>query len=576
MRTSPGPRVIARYAVRIALVAVLLVVCLCGAASVALVSGLATLRAGERAFERGRPTLAAGRFATADKQLAIADRILSPLAATFGWVGALGDSVSSAANVSGGGEALAQAGAEVVRAAGQLQGQRVGPGVPRALDRAASDVGTAVERLQPAGGNSPIVALNQVQGNLERAARPLASVVRTGAVLAALAQSRGSYLVIVQNSAELRATGGIVGVVGVIKTGGGRLELERLATDRGLPAGTRSVSAPADFSARYDRFGARRTWVNANMSPDFPTSAGVLLGLYERDTKRRLDGVLSVDAVGLSRLLETVGPVRAGGGVTLTPGHFLTQALVDAYRRPSGQRGEILLAGARAGFESLTSSRRLWSMARALGDSAAEGHFLFFARRTDLERRAISAGIAGRVATPPGDYLMVILQNAAGNKLDYYMSSTIQYDVWLRRNGTGSATLELTLHNRAPRSGLPDYVIGRRLPGDPPGLTRTWVSAYASASAGVTGFSGPAGPTVEPGVELGHTVDSWFQAADPSHSSSARLELQLPRVVDQRGRYRLLVQAQPMLNPARLVVRLDGRVLFDGPLLQAVALSAAP
>lgn len=565
----------ARGVVRIALVALLLVACLSAAAGIALGWGLAALRGGARTFERGRLGQAGERFAAASNRLAVADRVLEPLAATLGWLGPLGDSLTSAARVSGGGEALAQAGAEVVSVRRQARGGRVAPDASRALDRAASHIGTAVERLRPAGGGSPIAQLNDVEGRLGRAARPVSGLVRTAAALAALAQSPGQYLLIVQNPAELRATGGIVGAFGVIEAGGGRLRLGRLASDRDLPGGVGAVPAPADYSARYDRFGARRTWANADMSPEFPASAGVLLGLYERGTGRRLDGVLSIDAIGLSHLLETVGPVRAGHGVILTPGRFLTQALVEAYRRPSGRRSEVLLAGARTGFESLSSAGRLGPGARALGESAAEGHFLLFARRGELQRRAINAGIDGRVARPRGDSLLVIRQNAAGNKLDYYLSSTIRYDVRLRRDGTGSATLRVTLENGAPRSGLPDYVIGRRLPEDPPGLARTWVSAYAPAAARLTRFAGPAGPTAETGVELGHSVYSWFQAAAPGHSTRARLELRLPRVVDESGRYRLLVQAQPTLKSARLVVRLDGRVVFDGPLLRDVALSAA-
>lgn len=565
----------AKSVVRVVLVSVVLVAGGSAAIGVVFVSGLAALRDGERAFAQGGLGPAGERFAAASSRLGLADRVLGPLSTALGWIGPLGDGLTAADRVSGGGQALAQAGVEIVGVARQAHGGRVAPGVSRALDRAASHMGVALGRLRPTGGDSPIAQLNDVEGRLGRAARPLAGLVRTAAELAALAQSPGRYLLIVQNPAELRATGGIVGAFGVIEAGGGRLRLGRLATDRGLPAGAGAVSAPAAYRARYDRFGARRTWANANMSPDFPTSAGVLLGLYERGTGRQLDGVVSIDAIGLSHLLETVGPVRAGDGVTLTPGRFLTQALVQAYRLSRARRGEILLAGARAGFESLTSGGRLWSVARALGASAAGRHFLLFARRGDLERRAISAGIAGRVARPRSDYLMVIRQNAAGNKLDYYVSSTIRYDVWLRRDGTGLATLGVTLKNDAPSSGLPDYVIGRRLPQDPPGLTRTWVSAYAPAAAAVTQFAGPSGPTVEPGGELGHAVYSWFQAAAPGHSTRARLELTLPRVVDQRGRYRLLVQAQPTLNPARLIVRVDGRVLFNGPLLHDVTLSAA-
>jgi hypothetical protein len=562
-----------RAAIRIGVALPVAGVCLLTVAGLALRSGLAGLESGTRALEQSRLDAAEDRLAGARRRLAVADAILAPLAHTIQWLGPLGRSAASAARLSGGGKDLATGAAETVRAAQVGPGGLGTPAVLSRLDRAATHIGAAVERLGPTDDPSPLGRLTDAERRLERAARPLAARVRTAAALGALTASRGRYLLVVQNPVELRATGGLVGAFGVLDAGGGRLRLRRMATVRELPVDGRPVEAPADYRARYDRFGARRTWANANMSPDFPSSAGVLLRLYKRTTGLRLDGVVAIDAIGLSYLLETTGPVEAGG-VTLTADRFVSQALVEAYRRPNGRRVDVLLAGARAGFRALATGR-VAAIARAVGTSAAEGHLLLYASRPDLQRRAAEAGIDGAVARPPKDSLMVIRQNAAGNKLDYYLFATIRYDVRIGAGGTARARLDVAIRNAAPATNLPDYVIGRRLPDDPPGLARTWVSAYVPAAARLTGVATPAGRRAEAQQELGHTVYSWFHATAPGRSAAAKLELELPRVVDEHGRYQLLVQAQPTLNPARLWVRVDGTVLFDGPLLRDVSLTAA-
>jgi hypothetical protein len=109
------------------------------------------------------------------------------------------------------------------------------------------------------------------------------------------------------------------------------------------------------------------------MSPDFPTSARLLLDLYAQRAGQRLDGVVAIDARGLSYLLEAVGPVDTGRA-RLTGGRFVWQALVAAYEHPSERRGELLIAGARAGWRGPSDRARVSGLARAVGTAAAYGH----------------------------------------------------------------------------------------------------------------------------------------------------------------------------------------------------------
>jgi len=540
----------------------------------ALSSGLQALRDGTRALDARRLADAEQRLGTARELLTVAASILGPASAALGWAGPPGDTVVLASEVSKGARALADGSGEAAAAARSAAGTGLTRRVASSFDLAASQLKAGAQRLKAGHNQGWIGPLTSVRARLQRVAGSLGQRARVAALFASLAGSSGRYLLVIQNPAELRATGGLIGAWGTLEGSVRGLELTGLGTDVELPPGERPVATPAEFVRRYGRFGATRSWANANMSADFPSSARVLLALYEQRAGERLDGVVAIDARGLSYLLEVTGPVRSPPE-TLTADRFVSQALVEGYKRPPRRRGELLIAAARAGWRALSQPHQLPEVGRALGTAAADGHLRVYARRPALQRRAVAAGVAGRLERPAGDYLQLVRQNAGANKLDYYASVRLRYDVRLRRDGSADATLSCRIGNRARPASLPPYVIGPRFGGEPPGLARSWVSAYSPRGATATGFAGPEGRTAESAEEVGHAVHAWFHPVAPGGHSSARLQLRLPRVVDSQGRYHLLIQRQPSLQLERLTVTVDGRKVFDGRLIRDVSLSTA-
>jgi len=540
-----------------------------------LVWGLRLLQAGEQALDQQRLPAAAHDFARARRRLSVASALLDPFAITLDWLPPGRNNFGSAQRLADGSVDLAQAGGDAAAAAGRARSEGLtSEAVLAALGRTADLLASAETDVRAASpGRFTAPPLAHAKRRIAAAAQRLADRVRVVAALGALLEARGKYLLAVQNPAELRATGGLVGAWGIIDTRRERVRLTQLGTDLDLPAPRQPVAVPGQFAARYGRFGAARLWANANMSADFLTSARVLLGLYRSARGTSLDGVVAIDPVALSYLLEIVGPVRVRG-VELRAGRFVSQSLVEAYRLPREQRGQLLLAGAEAGWRAFREGRRLLEITQALGTAAAEGHLLAYAKAPWLERQLVHAGLAGAIARPPGDYLLVVRQNAAANKLDYYLSTGLVYEVRVRADGNATARLTIDLTNHAPRAGLPDYVTGGPLTGKPIGFARSWFSVYAPERGDVVRFSGTQGRTVESAVEAGHAVYSWFEGVAPGRTVRARLWFRLPRSVDDRHRYTLLVQRQPMLSPARLVVRVNGRRLFAGPLFHAVTVAA--
>ena len=119
------------------------------------------------------------------------------------------------------------------------------------------------------------------------------------------------YLLSFQAPGEARGTGGLAGLVGVLETNPGRLELGDVLPYQDLgPSRIRNVEAPDWFEASYGPQQALTEWPQANVSPNHPVVADVLLDMYEAARGERLDGVLTMDPITLAYLMEGIGSIE--------------------------------------------------------------------------------------------------------------------------------------------------------------------------------------------------------------------------------------------------------------------------
>lgn len=519
-----------------------------------------------RAFARGDLSAASGEYEAAAERFRRGERSLRLLEAAFGWLPLASGNIRLARADAGSGRAAATAAARLTSLLDEMEAEssflhlRPLRENEASLSAATTALSASLEELEGIETGRTLTPLARFRRVLLDQGWPLLRTVSALHAAAALAAPGRSYLLVVQNPAELRATGGLIGAWGLLTTDGKRVRLARLARNTALPQPRTPAAAPADYRARYARFGAERGWVNANMSPDFPTSARVLLDLYRSATSRHLDGVVSVDAVALERLLAATGPVTVEGR-EFTRQSFLHAALVDSYAESSRSRVDMLLAAAREGWSRLGSGVRPLAVSRALGDAASMGHIRAFALEREAQASLEGAGVGGLVTTPPGDYLLLVRQNAGGNKLDYYARSRLVHRVRLDGNGNARSRVTVELQNGAPKEGLSSYAAGVLAPGERPGRNRSYLSLYAPPSADLVAFRSQRETTAASSKELGHRVFSWFETIPASAERTATLDLVASGVARPLGdglwRYRLLVQSQPQLNPPPLAVHVS-------------------
>ncbi|MEH1124630.1 DUF4012 domain-containing protein [Micromonospora sp. CPCC 206061] len=378
---------------------------------------------------------------------------------------------------------------------GALDVAQLGKAAPNLTEAHAAAM-RAKERASAIPVDGLLPQLRSALGDLDRGLRRIVALTGTAARAAELlppmlgATGPRTYLVLFQNPAELRATGGIPGAFAVVRAEGGRLRLVdegTAAADLGIFARPVLPLSPAMLGLYTERPGIFPA--NVNLTPHFPTAAGLAREMYRRRTGVTVDGVVATDPVALSYLLAATGPLRMPSGPPLSAANAVRLLLVDAYAATHSE-DEYHAAAARAAFAALTNgvpdpAAALAALARAAG----ERRLLVWSAHPAEQRAVAGTVLEGAMPVQDGarPTVGVFLNDGTGAKLGYYLSGEAQLDVTgCLPDGRRELRLRVTLRSAAPTTGLPKDVLGLKLAGEPY-AARTNVMIFSPAGGAVLG-----------------------------------------------------------------------------------------
>jgi hypothetical protein len=347
------------------------------------------------------------------------------------------------------------------------------------LARAAADadelITAAVLRLGEAPTSLLLGPVGPARRDAQSELRDLSETIHTASLLLKGlptfmgAEDPQTYFFGAQNPAELRGTGGLIGAYSILRIDAGRFHFSPFVPIHNLAEPPlRSIPSPnEDYSANYDQFRrGGRFWTSINVMPDFPSVAQAILNSYEAATGTRLDGVILADPFAEAALLEATGPVQLPGyDVEIDAENVVDFTTNEAYSLLTDpvQRKEVLGDVARAAFERFVTQPSPDKLDLAgLLEAASNRHIQVFSDDPVMQQGFIATPVAGALR-PLGandDLVSVVVNSAAGSKVDFYQERSINYDVALSEDGSAAASLDLTLRNDAPVSGQPPYVIG--------------------------------------------------------------------------------------------------------------------
>lgn len=254
-----------------------------------------------------------------------------------------------------------------------------------------------------------------------------------------------TYLVLLQNLAEARGTGGLIGGFAVLRARDGVLAITDIGSNEELrpQPGTEPVPMPEWFAERYDRYQARVDWRNANMEPHLPVTAQLLVKMFERDKGIRPDVVVMMDPYTLEELVNVVGEVTTEG-LTFKPNETAGAIMIDSYDTfvfgPSG--GNVIRKDAMVALTELLLPRVLdpdnaMRVGTAFAAAASDEHLALWSSREIEEAGLARLGLDGSFrGAQDKNWIGVSFNNGAGNKMDAYLTQAI--DVVARQDGSAT------------------------------------------------------------------------------------------------------------------------------------------
>ena len=327
------------------------------------------------------------------------------------------------------------------------------------LDEAVSArAGINVEQLSPTLSD---LVLNKLDPYLQALGDGLTVLLAAPDLLGASENGPQTYMILLQNEDELRATGGFITGVGTVVIKDGKIisyEFEDSYNVDDLtkpyPVAPQPLRDYMDIQSLHLR--------DSNWSPDFPTSAALAEYLYAYTRFHGVDGVIAIDQHFLVVLLGVLGPldvVDAPYPITAENviGYIRSQRMVY---NVSGQGlsvrktffqdiGESILNKLQSG-----SNLPVQDLQKVILTALNERHLL-----VQLDNRAMASILANQGwdgALKPGgnDYLMVVDSNVGYNKANPMIEEAYSYTVDLSNILSPVGNLTITLKNNAS-SGNP-------------------------------------------------------------------------------------------------------------------------
>ncbi len=297
---------------------------------------------------------------------------------------------------------------------------------------------------------------------------------------------RRSYILAFQNNAEIRSTGGLPGAYAIVRANNGNVRLGAQGSGSSFGFFKKPpIKTSADEKRLYSILLAGY-WGDTTLTPDFPRSAEIMRAMFRKAREKETDGVISLDPIALSYILEATGPVKLADGRSLSSGNAVKRLLNEVYLEipDNAAQDAYFTDAARRVFEAVvagTGGSR--ALLRGLAKAVDENRILIESARGAEQRVLESTRIAGALSGDDGatPHLGIFYNDATQAKLEYYLRKrTTAKATTCTGDGAQSLTATTRLRSLAPRNArtLPRSIVGKGT-GEKPGSFRMVMSFYA-------------------------------------------------------------------------------------------------
>lgn len=313
------------------------------------------------------------------------------------------------------------------------------------LHRAAVDIGglsAQVDQIDASGTISQVSAARaRLSGLLQGIVPELKDADTVVSLTPTLLGADGprTYVVMFQNNAELRSLGGTALSFAVISLDHGKITLiKTVAAGSGdfpdFPDPV--IPIPDGFDQIYPK-ALGHFIANATLRPSFSTAAEIVDQNWKRQFGVNIDGVVSLDGVALSYILNATGPISLSSGDTIDARNVVAILLNSIYQRfnsgnypVDNQHEDALYTEAisqtftRLSSGAFDPGKLLSGLVSGLNDQR-----ILFWDAHGTEQAALSATPMFQDGLPPSsattDGVGIYFNDYVGSKLNYYLRSAV-------------------------------------------------------------------------------------------------------------------------------------------------------
>lgn len=377
------------------------------------------------------------------------------------------------------------------------------------------------------------------------------------------------YLVIFQNDAELRATGGFMTAFAIFKIDKGKLQVERSDDIYKLDeAKKRRFPAPAPI-VKYHQGVTFYELRDSNLSPDYYVSmqtfekllseAQVNLGDYE--------GIIALDTHVLVSIVKILGSFSIAGRefsvdidkrcdcpkVIYELEDYATRPVAFVREDRKGIIGSLLYQIMQRAL-GVSPSQYWGQISQMLLEETKQKHILFYFHDQGPQKGIETLNYGGRIKDYIGDYIHINNVNFAGAKSNLFVKNYVKQEIKTEPDGTIVKTVILTYKNPSPASNC-NLEAGQLCLN---GILRNWLRVYVPKGSTLVDFTGSEKETVTY-EELNKTVFEGFLTVKPQGTTEVKITYKLPFKTGKDQSNKLLIQKQAGTNNDEYVISYLGK-----------------
>lgn len=272
-----------------------------------------------------------------------------------------------------------------------------------------------------------------------------------------------TYLILLQNSMELRPTGGFIGSVAIASFAQGRLtnlDVQDVYTFDGQLKGHVDPPVPIKELLAQEHWYLR----DSNWDPDFKEAGARAAWFYEKETGTKVDGVIGISTPFITNLLTATGPILLTDyNDRITAENFYGKSMYytqNDFFPGSTQKKDFLGSLSHSMLSVITSGKGVNTseLFGAITKALSSHDLMMMYADPDLEALVTQYGWAGRVPPDIGctgvdastcffDPYIAVEANLGVNKVNYFVTRSLERDISVAPDGTRTETMTTTIHN---------------------------------------------------------------------------------------------------------------------------------